>query len=146
MCLKKKKIKPETQSEIKAQEKLIIDSFDHLLEICAQKREMKLKFELEKNVNLVSFENKRIEISFNENLDKNFVKDLSLRLYEWTGYRWIITLSKIKGEISIKEKEKLQKNELLNKSEKSEIYQNVLKKFPDVNLIDVTSKNKKGEE
>ena len=141
-----KKIKPETQSEIKAQEKLIIDSFDHLLEICAQKREMKLKFELEKNVNLVSFENKRIEISFNENLDKNFVKDLSLRLYEWTGYRWIITLSKIKGELSIKEKEKLQKNELLNKSEKSEIYQNVLKKFPDVNLIDVTSKNKKGEE
>ena len=60
---------------------------------------MKLKYELEKNVNLVSFEKNRIEISFNDNLDKNFVKDLSLKLFEWTGERWIITFSKSKGEI-----------------------------------------------
>ena len=38
---------------------------------------MKLKYELEKNINLVGFEKNRIEISFNDNLDKNFVKDLS---------------------------------------------------------------------
>jgi DNA polymerase-3 subunit gamma/tau len=42
-------------------------------------------------------------------LDKNFVKDLSLKLFEWTRERWIITFSKIKGEISIKEKEKNKK-------------------------------------
>ena len=39
------------------------------------KKEIKLKYELEKNVNLVSFENQRIEISFNENLDKDFIKN-----------------------------------------------------------------------
>ena len=61
---------------------------------------------LEKNVNLVKFEKNIIEISFNENLDKNFVKDLSLKLLEWTGERWIISFSKIKGEISIKGKKK----------------------------------------
>ena len=37
---------------------------------------MKLKYELEKNVNLVKFENGRIEISFNDNLDKDFIRDL----------------------------------------------------------------------
>ena len=140
MCLKKKKIKPETQSEIKAQEKLIIDSFDHLLEICAQKREMKLKFELEKNVNLVSFEKNRIEISFNDKLDNNFVKDLSLKLFEWTNERWIITLSKIKGDLSIKEKEKDKKNKLLEKAKEAEIYKNVLNNFPDATLFDVKIK------
>ena len=67
---------------------------------------MKLKYELEKNVNLVNFENNRIEISFNDNLDKSFVKDLSSKLFEWTNERWIITFSKNKGRISIKEKEK----------------------------------------
>ena len=41
---------------------------------------MKLKYDLEKNVNLVNFEKNRIEISFNDNLDKNFVKDLSSKL------------------------------------------------------------------
>ena len=43
---------------------------------------MKLKFELENNVNLVSFSNNRIEISFNEKLSNNFVKDLSEKLIE----------------------------------------------------------------
>ena len=71
----------------------------NLIEICEQNKEIKLKYELEKNVNLVNFEKNRIEISFNENLDKNFVKDLSIKLYEWTNERWIITFSKIKGDV-----------------------------------------------
>ena len=51
---------------------------------------------------------KKIELKYllMMHLDKNFVKDLSLKLYEWTGERWIITFSKIKGKISIKEKKK----------------------------------------
>ena len=98
------KIKPETKLEIKTDQKILINSFDELLKICLNKKEIKLKYDLEKNVNLVGFENNRIEISFNDNLDKNFVKDLSLKLFEWTGQRWIITLTKTKGEISIKRK------------------------------------------
>ena len=62
--------------------------------MCNTKKEIKLKYELETNVNLVSFDNQRIEIAFNENLDKDFVKDLSLKLFEWTQKRWIITFSK----------------------------------------------------
>ena len=41
---------------------------------------MSLKYELETNVKLVSFENKLIEISFNDNLNKNFIKDLTSKL------------------------------------------------------------------
>ena len=40
-------------------------------------KEIKMKYELEKNVNLVKFEKNIIEISFNENLDKNFVKEIA---------------------------------------------------------------------
>ena len=63
---------------------------------------MKLKNELEKNVNLVSFHQNRVEISFNENLKKDFVKILSTKLYEWTNTRWIISLSQNKGQETIK--------------------------------------------
>ncbi len=137
-----KKNKPVRQTEIKSEEKILLDSFDKLLEISSEKKEAKLKYELEKNVNLVSFEKNRMEISFNENLDKNFVKDLSLKLFEWTGERWIITFSKTKGEISIKEKEKSEKIELINKAKQSELYNKILEKFPDADLVEVTSKNK----
>ena len=105
-----------------------------------KKKEIQLKYELEKNVNLVNFEKNRIEISFNDRLDKNFVKDLSLKLFEWTNERWIITLSKIKGNMSIKEKEKDEKNKLLEKAKETKIYKNVLNNFSDATLVDVKRK------
>ena len=123
----------------------LINSFDDLLEICSSKKEIKLKYELEKNVNLVSFEDQRIEISFNEDLDKDFIKDLSLKLYEWTSSRWIITLSKTKGQPSKKEEEVNLKNELIENFKSTSIYKKTLEKFPDAELIDVkplTKENK----
>ena len=138
-----KKSKPKIQPDVKGEEQKKIITFKDLLEICIEKKEAKLKYELEKNVNLVKFEKNIIEISFNENLDKNFVKDLSLKLLEWTGERWIISFSKIKGEISIKEKEKNKIIELVDNVKNTEIYKNVLKKFPDANLINVKDEKKK---
>ena len=138
-----KKISQEVQKEIKAEKNTVIQTFDQLLEICSENKEIKLKYELEKNVYLVSFNKNRIEISFNDKLDKNFVKDLSLKLYEWTGERWIITFSKNKGDISVKEKEQNKKNELFNESKESELFKKVLEKFPDANLLDIIPKDKK---
>ena len=46
------KNKPQVQTEIKAENKILINSFDDLLLICSEKKEIKLKYELEKNVNL----------------------------------------------------------------------------------------------
>jgi len=138
-----KKISQEVQKEIKAEKNTVIQTFDQLLEICSENKEIKLKYELEKNVYLVSFNKNRIEISFNDKFDKNFVKDLSLKLYEWTGERWIITFSKNKGDISVKEKEQNKKNELFNKSKESELFKKVLEKFPDANLLDIITKDKK---
>ena len=105
------KSKPELSNKVKADSSLKINSLEHLIQICLDKKEIKLKYELEKNVNLVKFEQNRIEISFNDSLDKNFVKDLSTKLFEWTNERWIITFSKAKGEISIKDKIVQNKND-----------------------------------
>ena len=137
------KQKPEVKPEIKAFDKNLINSFDDLLNVCTSKKEIKLKYELEKNVNLVKFERNRIEISFNDNLDKDFVKDLSSKLYEWTAERWIITFSKSKGEMSVKEKQKNKKDELMNEVKSLEIYKKVMEKFPDAELIDVKLNEKK---
>ena len=132
-----KKVKPDTQLETKASNEIFINSFNKLLDICSSKKEMKLKYELEKNVNLVKFENGRIEISFNDNLDKDFVKDLSTKLFEWTNQRWIISFSKNKGEMSIKEKEKNKSIELIENGKNSELYKTMLNYFSDAELTDV---------
>ena len=134
-----KKTKPLSQIETKVKNEFLINSFDKLLDICSSKKEMKLKYELEKNVNLVKFEIGRIEISFNDNLDKNFVKDLSLKLFEWTNHRWIISFSKDKGEMSVKDKEKNKQAELIENSKKNDLYKTMINFFSDAELIEVKS-------
>ncbi len=140
-----KKIKSKPNIETKVFNDLSIKSFNELVELCSEKKEMKLKCELEKNVNLVKFENGRIEISFNDNLDTDFVKDLSTKLLEWTNIRWIISFSKNQGEMSIKDKEKSMQNELIEKTKKSNLYKDVLDHFPDAELIDVKLLKKKDD-
>ena len=137
-----KQLDQDSQNEKKNKE-LSINSFKELLEICTLKKEVKLKYELEKNVNLVSFENQRMEISFNDELDKDFIKILSSKLYDWTSKRWIITLSKEKGDLSIKQKEIDIKKNIFEKNKKSILYKKVLENFPDAEMTEV--KIKKGE-
>ena len=137
---------PEIQTEVKAEIKTQINSFDELIATCTSKRELKLKFELEKNVNLVKFEKNRIEISFNDSLDKDFVKDLSTKLFEWTKERWIITLSKSKGDLSIREKKENKKKILIEKAKQTEIYKNFMENFPDAELVDVKSISKEDKD
>ena len=114
-----------------------INSFEDIIKICVEKRELHLKYELENNVNLVSFKNQSIEISFNENLNKNFVKDLSLKLFEWTNLRWIIAFSKQNGKPTIKEVDKINKSQMFYSAKKSKIIKKVEEVFPDVELIDI---------
>ena len=135
-----KKLNPQIKIETNFKNEIRIKSFNDLIELCNEKKEIKLKYELEKNVNLVKFENGRIEISFNDNLESDFVKDLSSKLLEWTKKRWIITLTKNQGAESIKDKEKNQKKELLENTKKSQLYKTVIKYFSDAELVDVVSK------
>ncbi len=140
-----KKINLKPQVETKTKNEIDIKSFNELIELCIHKKEAKLKYELEKNVNLVKFEKGRIEISFNENLDKYFVKNLSTKLLEWTNERWIISFSKNQGEISVKDKLKKKQIKFMDDVKNSDLYKKVLDYFPDAELIDVKYKNKDNE-
>ncbi len=112
-----------------------IKNINDLITMCINKKELSLKFELENNVNLVTFVQNRIEISFNEKLNKNFVKDLSSKLYEWTNTRWIISFSKQKGEMTVKEKKEVEKKNFLKEIIETDEYNYLLNIFPDIELI-----------
>ena len=136
-------IKNINQEEAKVEKKNneTINSLNDIIKLCLEKKEMKLKFELENNVNLVSFSNNRIEISFNEKLSNDFVKDLSEKLFDWTNNRWIISFSKQKGEKSVKDEKKISQEKKIDKFKKSNEYDQLLKSFPDIELIDIKNKN-----
>tara|TARA_B100000579_G_scaffold268236_1_gene221339 strand:+ start:27 stop:1673 length:1647 start_codon:yes stop_codon:yes gene_type:complete len=136
--------KPKIQNQ-ETTSNLSINSFEDLIELCIKKKEIKLKYELEFNVNLVTFADGRIEIAFNERLDKDFIKELSNKLYQWTNKRWIISLSKKKGLITKKQKEKINKDKIFEDFKKSKFYNKVLEILPDSELVEFKKKENKDD-
>ena len=115
----------------------IINSFEKLIEITNNKKEIELKFDLERNVRVVKFETGKIDISFNEKLSKNFVRSLTEKLKLWTGERWIISLSKETGKNTIFENKEIYKKKLLQDALESEVYKKIKENFPDAELNEV---------
>tara|TARA_Y100000590_G_scaffold324303_1_gene367821 strand:+ start:55 stop:1698 length:1644 start_codon:yes stop_codon:yes gene_type:complete len=130
--------KIETVPEVKNEKQGIqIKTFEELIELFEEKKELKIKYELENNLRLVSFADQKIEISFNSNLDKTFIKDLTAKLLEWTNKRWIIAFSKKKGSPSLKEKKKEMRDEELKKGANSDFSKKIKKIFSDAELIKI---------
>ena len=118
--------------------KFEIKSFQDLINLAIKEKEIELKYDLERNVKLVSFNKGKIDISFNEKLNKNFIKNLTEKLLSWTGERWIISLSKNNNAKSIYEKNLEDKNTMIEEFKKSKVAQDIQKAFPDAKLIDLT--------
>jgi len=112
-------------------------SLEGLINLCSQKKEIHLKYDLENNVNLIKFTEGKIDISFNERLDKNFVRSLSEKLIKWTGTRWVITLAREVGQKTFTETQNIKKEELINQEKKKEIYKKFKDVFNDVELLKV---------
>ena len=117
--------------------KIQIKSFQDLINQSKKEKEIELKYDLERNVKLVSFNKGKIDISFNEKLNKNFIKTLSDKLFKWTGERWIISLSKNNVAKSIYEKNLENKNEMMLDFKKTKIAKDMEIAFPDAKLTSV---------
>ena len=121
--------------------KVEITSFQDLIDQANKEKEIELKFDLERNVKLLSFNKGSINISFNEKLNKNFIKNLTEKLLMWTGERWIISLSKNIDAKSVYEKNLEDKNLKIEEFKKSKIAQDFQKNFPDAKFVDLEEKD-----
>jgi DNA polymerase-3 subunit gamma/tau len=127
---------PELQS--KTLKHLELRTFEDLIQTATKEKEVELKYDLERNVNLVNFTQGKINMTFNEKLNKNFIKILTEKLLKWTGERWIISLSKDKGEKTIYEKNLTDKKNKLEKEMNSDLVKDFLSTFPGAKLTNVT--------
>ena len=132
----------KNNKEIKESSKKIeLNSFEELIELSKKENEIELRYDLERNVNLVSFSSGKIDISFNEKLNKNFIKLLTEKLLKWTGERWIISLSKAEGKKTIFEKNLTKNENRIKDAEGSEVNKDIQEVFSDAKLTDVIEKN-----
>jgi len=117
--------------------KIEISSFQDLINKANEEKEIELKYDLERNVKLVNFNKGKIDICFNEKLNKNFIKNLTEKLLQWTDERWIISLSKNTDAKSIFEKKLEIKSNEIEKFKGSNTAKEIENVFPDAKLIDI---------
>ena len=131
-------------SEEKLSKEVIVEkvlSMEELIALSSKKKEIQLSYDLEKNVNLIKFSQGKIDISFNDNLDKNFVRSLSEKLLLWTGNRWVITLSKAAGQKTFSEVQNEKKMKTFNQEKNGEVYKKFENIFSDAELLEVKEKD-----
>ena len=130
--------KPELESKEEFKKK--ISTYEDLVKQANLENEIELKYDLERNVKLVSFKPGKIDITFNEKLNKNFIKILTEKLVKWTGERWIISLSKSMGNKTLFEKQNDDKKQEIEDARSNSKIKSLLNTFSDAKLINVEKK------
>ena len=120
-----------------SEKKIEITNFQDLLNKTIEDKEIELKYDLERNVKLVSFRKGKLDISFSDKLNKNFIKNLSEKLLQWTGERWIISLSQNQGEKTIFEKDQEKNSKKLEEFKNSQVAKDIENAFPDSKIINI---------
>ena len=136
----KTKIMNKPVLESKEEFKKKISTYEDLVKQANLENEIELKYDLERNVKLVSFKPGKIDITFNEKLNKNFIKILTEKLAKWTGERWIISLSKSVGNKTLFEKQNDEKKQEIEDARSNSKIKSLLNTFSDAKLINVEKK------
>jgi DNA polymerase-3 subunit gamma/tau len=117
---------------------LSIASFDDLIALAADKRDISAKMALERDVRLVRCEDGQLEIALEPTAPKTLVHDLQRKLTGWTGKRWIVVVSKEQGAPTMRAQAEAQQAEIERGVQSDPLVQAVLNRFPGAKIIGVT--------
>jgi DNA polymerase-3 subunit gamma/tau len=112
-------------------------SFAEVVALAGQKRELKLKHALETTVRLVAFEPGKIEIAVTEDASPGLAGELSRKLEEWTGARWMIAVGREGGGATIAETRRQAQERLVDDARADPLVAAVMERFPGAEIVDV---------
>jgi DNA polymerase-3 subunit gamma/tau len=96
-----------------------------------------MKSALERDVRLVRFEDGKLEIAIEASAPKTLVGELSKKLADWTGRRWMVVVSAEPGAPSLRAQAQARKAELKDDARTDPLVQAVLTRFPGAEIVDV---------
>jgi len=122
----------ETATPVRA-----LASFEELVALAAEKRDIGIKSALERDVRLVRFEDGRLEFGLEPSAQKSLTGELSKKLADWTGRRWMVIVSAEQGQPSLHAQAQMRKAELKDGVRADPLVQAVLTRFPGAEIVDV---------
>jgi len=128
---------PASEETAQPAEMRAVKSFEDLIALAAEKRDLAMRSALERDVRLVRFEDGKLEVALETGARKTLIGELSKKLAEWTGRRWMVAVSAETGSPSIRAQAEMRKAELKDGVRGDPLVQAVLERFPGAEIVDV---------
>jgi DNA polymerase-3 subunit gamma/tau len=116
---------------------LSIATFPALIALAHDKRDIMMRTALERDVRLVRIEDGKLEIALEPSARKTLVNDLSRKISEWTGRRWMVVVSTEQGAQTVSSQNAAKRSELEQGVRADPLVQAVLAKFPGAEIVGV---------
>ncbi|MDJ0684079.1 MAG: DNA polymerase III subunit gamma/tau [Alphaproteobacteria bacterium] len=104
--------------------------FNALLALVEEKREGRLYLELSRNIHLVRYEPGRIEFRPTQAAARDLSAQLGQKLAQWTGKRWLISISRDQGAPTIADQKAEQERARFDAAARDPLVQAVMREFP----------------
>jgi DNA polymerase-3 subunit gamma/tau len=127
----------QVMPQAQAQPAPTLKSFEDVLKLIDQKRDITLKLDVERFVRPISFRPGAIEYEPAPGTPRDLAQRLVARLREWTGERWLISAQGGGGAESLWEKQKREQREVREKIEQDPFVQSVLSAFPGAEIVGI---------
>ena len=131
---------PRQQPAIAAAPAVAVRKLKHFEEVpalAAEKRELKLKHDIESFVRLVRFDPPRLEFGLENGAPAGLVQEIGAKLTEWTGERWIAILSREIGDLPIRAQRDQAAQAEMDEVLRSPMVLAVRDLFPDAEVVSV---------
>jgi DNA polymerase III subunit gamma/tau len=116
---------------------LVVNHFEDVIALAAQKRDLGIKAALERDVRLVRCEDGRLEVKLEKSASSTLVNDLARKLSLWTNRRWMVVVSAEEGQPTVKAQNEARQVELKTGVQADPLVQAVLARFPGAEIVGV---------
>ncbi len=114
-----------------------LETFADVLELIGEKRDVKLKLQLEEYAELVRFAPGSIELHLLDGATDGLAGDLTNKLSRWTGARWMVALSHERGEETIGSQRRVKEQKELEQIQSHPSVQGVMQNFPGAEIVSI---------
>jgi DNA polymerase-3 subunit gamma/tau len=114
-----------------------VGRFEDLIALAGARRDLQVKSALECDVRLVRFEDGKLEIALEPGAAKTLVNDLSRKLAEWTGRRWLVAISAETGAPTVRSQTEAREAEMKAGVRGDPLVKAVLARFPGAEIVGV---------
>ena len=127
----------QEQPEAAPSPQIVLGSFDELIYLAEDNRDLSIKTALRNHIRLANFEDGRMEFSIAGSPRQNFIGELQLKLKQWTGKRWNLVITRDCSTPTLDEVEKAEEKQKFDHAAADPAVEAILARFPGAKVIDV---------